>query len=305
MDPGHGVVYIRRFIVAEYGLNSSLFVYDKANRANGDALAALESIAAAGFRRTELTAEGETWREQGYPGAAEFRAALRRLGIDPLTMHTPYNGVNIASLDEAVRLAAVQRIADAMRFAGDIGVRTAVVHPTGRPGPNESPFRLDTIGAATECAYRSLSGLLKVAEETGVRIALENLSHVGLPCRPLESMRELSAFIAGFPHGLVGLCLDVGHACLSGYDPAEQARLGSERLWALHLQDVDGKKDCHWVPGRGAIDWASLGQALSDIEFDGAWTLEVLTAHSDSSPEQLAAECASLSERWATSGMSS
>lgn len=290
-------------MVAEYGLNSSLFVYDKANQANGDALAALESIARAGFRRTELTGEGETWRENGYPDAAQFRAALQRLGIDPFSMHAPYNGVNIASLNEAVRLAGVQRISDAMRFAGDIGVKTVIVHPSGRPGPNEASYHLEMIGAATERAYRSVSELVKVAEETGIRIALENLSHVGLPCRPVESMQELRAFIADFPHDLVGLCLDVGHARLSGYDPAEQARLGSERLWALHLQDVDGKKDCHWVPGRGVIDWASLGQALSDIEFDGAWTLEVLTAHSDSSPEQLAEECASLSRRWAKSGM--
>lgn len=290
--------------MAEYGLNTSLFVYDKANRAVGDPLAAIEAIAAAGFRRIELTAQGETWRGQGYPDAARFREALQQLGIDPFTMHTPYDGVNIASLDEAVRSSGVQRIADSMRFGAEIGVRTAVVHPSGRPSsPNETSYSLEMLGAASECAHHSLSELVKVAEETGVRIAIENLSHVGLPCRPLESMRELRAFIAGFPRDLVGLCLDVGHSCLSGFDPAEQARLASERLWALHLQDVDGKRDCHWVPGRGIIDWTSLGQALSDIHFDGAWTIEVLSAYSDSTPEQLAAECASLSERWAAGGM--
>jgi sugar phosphate isomerase/epimerase len=268
-------------------------------------MAAVEKISAAGFRRAELTAEGEAWRVRGYPDAAMFRAVLKRTGIDPMTIHTPYNGVNIASLDEAVRLEAVRRIADAMRFAGEVGARTAVVHPTGRPGPKEQPYRLEMLGAAAERVHRSLSELVKVAEETGVRIALENLSHVGLACRPLESVQELRAFIAGFPSEWVGLCLDVGHARLSGFDPAGQARMGAERLWALHLQDVDGEKDCHWVPGRGVIDWASLGRALSDIAFDGAWTLEVLTANSDSTPEQLAAQCASLGRRWAASGMSS
>jgi len=290
--------------VAEYGLNSSLFVYDKSNRSVGDVLKAVESVAAAGFRRTELTAESEIWRDHGYPDATEFRAALQRLDIEPFTMHTPYNGVNIASLDEDIRVAAVKRIADSMRFAGAVGVKTVIVHPSGRPGPNEAPFRLEAMGAATECAYRSVSELVKTAGETGVRIALENLSSVGLPCRPLKSVQELRALIADFPRDLVGLCLDVGHACISGFDPAEQARLGSDRLWALHLQDVDGKRDCHWVPGRGIIDWMSLGQALSDIGFGGAWTLEVLSAHSDSTSEQLAEECAALRQRWQSGGMS-
>ena len=155
-----------------------------------------------------------------------------------------------------------------------------------------------------EQAHRSTDELVKVSEETGVGIALENLSSVGMACRPLESMQELRAFISDFPHDKVGLCLDVGHACISGLDAAEQARVAAERLWALHIQDVDGRNDSHWVPGRGITDWNSLGQALSDVRFDGAWTIEVLTCHCDSDAEQVAMECAAVRERWEIKGMS-
>ena len=178
-----------------------------------------------------------------------------------------------------------------------------IVHPTGRPGADEEEYSWENIAAAADRAYASVSELVPVAAEAGVQIALENLPATGLPCRPLVSMQELRAFIAGFPAQQVGLCLDTGHACISGLDAAVQARVAGERLIALHLQDVDGESDCHWVPGNGVIDWAALGQALTDIDFDGAWTIEALSAKTDASAAEVATACAALQERWASSGM--
>ena len=292
--------------MATYSLGSGLFIFDKENQVTGDPVAALESIAAAGFRETELMAEGEEWKAPGAHDTRRFREALERLGVLPHTIHTPMSGVHLASPDERVRRDGVARIADAMRFLAELeqGGRAAIVHPTGRPGPGEPSYALENIGAAMEYAHRSVSELVRVAEETGIRIALENLPSTGLACRPLVSMQELRAFIAGFPPEHVGLCLDTGHARISGFDPAEQARIASERLCALHIQDVDGQDDCHWVPGRGVIDWSSLGTALSDIDFDGAWTIEALSTRANATAEQVAAACTALSERWAVTGMS-
>lgn len=288
-----------------YSLASTLFIFDKQDNPTGDTIAALESVASAGFHQTELLAEGEGWKEPGPREASNLRKTLDRLGIDPATIHTPLKGVNIASPDDAIRKDGTERIANAMRFGAEVGARTAIVHPTGRPGPGEPPFALENIGAAMEYAHDSVGKLVKVAQESGIRIALENLSSVRLVCRPLETMQELRAFITGFPSEEVGLCLDVGHACISGLDPAEQARVGSNRLCALHIQDVDGSEDSHWVPGKGVIDWSSMGQALSEIGFDGAWTIEVLTTHCDASAEQIAAECSALRQRWDDNGMCS
>ncbi len=290
--------------MATYSLASVLFMFDKEGNATGDPIAALESVAAAGFRETELMAEGEEWEAPGPHDARKLREALGRLGVFPHTIHTQYKDVNLASPEEEIRRDGISRIADAMRFAAEVGACTAIVHATGRPKPGEPSYALDNIGAATEYAHRSVSELVKVAEETGIRIALENLPSKELTCRPLESMQELRAFIAGFPPEHVGLCLDTGHSCISGLDVADQARVASERLWALHIQDVDGQEDCHWVPGRGIIDWSSLGAALSEIGFDGAWTFEVLTKRTNAAVAQVAAECTALRERWDAVGMS-
>lgn len=296
--------------MATYSLSCGLFIFDQENNPTGDPVAALESIAAAGFRETELMAEGEAWHVPSSHDTRKFHVALERLGIFPRTIHTSWNdahfksGLNLASSDEEIRRDGIARIADQMRFLAELGGRMAIVHPTGKPRPGEPAYALENIGTAMEYIYQSVSELINVAEETGVRILLENLEYTGMVCRPLLSMQELRAFIADFPPEHMGLCLDTGHALGSGLDPAEQARVASERLCALHIQDVDGQTDCHWVPGRGVIDWSSLGAALSDIDFDGAWTIEPLSAHANATAEKVAAECATLRERWEASGMS-
>ena len=286
-----------------YSLSSGLFVLDKEGKATGDPILALESIAAAGFRETELMAEGEAWKRPGLHDARGFREALNKFGIFAHTIHTPFRGVNLASADPEIRQEGIERIADAMRFGGEVGCRTAIVHSTGRPGEDEAPYTFENLGKATEIAYRSVVDLVRVAEETGVGIALENLPGKGSNCRPLVSMEELRAFIAGFPQEQVGLCLDTGHACISGLDPAEQADVASERLFALHIQDVDGQNDCHWLPGRGVIDWSALGVVLSNIGFSGAWTIEVLISRTEASREEVTEESVGLCERWSRDGM--
>jgi sugar phosphate isomerase/epimerase len=291
--------------MATFSLASSLFVFNKDNKADGDPYAALDAIAAAGFSQTELMAEGAIWEPSGGPDPKPFRHAIEHSAVTPRTLHTPMSEVNLASSIEEVRSASVGRIADSLRFFAELGGQTAIVHPTGRPGAGEAPFAPHNIGVAMENAYRSVADLVEVARETGVQIALENLPVTGLVCRPLMTMQELRAFVAPFPAELVGLCLDTGHARICGLDPALQARVAAERLCALHLQDVDGERDCHWVPGHGVIDWSALGTALAEIGFDGAWTVEALSKNTDLTAEEVAAECSTVCGRWESDDMSS
>lgn len=290
--------------MATFSLASSLFVFSKENKPHGDPYAALDSIAAAGFSQTELMAEGEIWEHSESPDPRPFRQAIERSAVTPRTLHTPMSDVNLASSIEEVRRASVGRIVDTLRFFAELGGQTAIVHPTGRPGEGEEPFGPQNIGVAMEHAHRSVTELVEVARETRVQIALENLPITGLACRPLMTMQELRAFVAPFPAEFVGLCLDTGHARICGLDPALQASVAAERLCALHLQDVDGEKDCHWVPGRGVIDWSALGRALAEIGFDGAWTVEALSKNTDLTAKEVAAECATVCERWESDDIS-
>jgi len=287
----------------EFSLASSLFIIDHKNNLSGDPVSAVESIAELGFRKTELLADGVRWTAPEPAEVSRLKKALERFDVEPATIHTPMKGIDLTSPDPAVRKDSIERIAEAMRFGADLGAHAAIVHPTGKPGPEERPYTYENLGESVENAYDSVSRLVKVSEETGVRVALENLSGARMICRPLETMQELRAFVAGFPSANVGLCLDVGHSRISGFDPAEQARIGADRLCALHLHDVDGKVDCHWVPGEGLIDWNSLAKALSEIGFDGDWTIEALTTHTDTSLDTIAQECGAIRRLWEERGM--
>ena len=122
--------------MARYSLTAGLFSLDEKGEAL-DLAATLEAIAAAGFGEVELMAEGAEWEKPGAHDARPCREALERTGIFPHTIHTPMTGVDLASSVEAIRRDSVARIGDAMRFLGEVGGRTAIVHPTGHPTPDE------------------------------------------------------------------------------------------------------------------------------------------------------------------------
>ena len=121
-----------------YSLNAGLFVFDRDFRAVGDPVKALEAVA---FRETELMAEGDEWQTPGEHDPAKLRAAVDHLGIFPHTIHAPFQNVNLASPDPELRRVGVAVVADTIRFLGELGGRTAVVHPSARPGPGGARLR--------------------------------------------------------------------------------------------------------------------------------------------------------------------
>ena len=287
-----------------YSIGSQLYMADDTGEFVGDPVEALRAVAASGYSEVELMAEGVGW-EEGAPDPAPYREALESSGLYPHTIHAPFRSINLASFDEPERKESVAQVAAAMRFHAEVGGRTIVVHPSGSPtSPDEPLYTKENVGAATESAHRSISELVRVGEETGVRMALENLvAKVGFAARPLETMQELRSFMADLPAEYVGICHDIGHTRLRKLDVASETRIASERLYALHIQDGSSDDDDHLPPGHGVIDFDSFGQALTDIGFDGAWTLEVLATNHPGTVEDVAIELAAIRDRWVAEGI--
>ena len=286
-----------------YSIASVLFLNNKQGQTVGDPIEAIRSVAAGRFTETELAAEGVGW-EDGPPDPKPYRDALQEYGVYAHTIHAPFQAVNLASFDEAERKDGVAQVAAAMRFLAEVGGRTIIVHSSGRPlTPGLSNYTLENVGAATENAHRSISELVAVAEAEGVRMALENLPAKDMEARPLETMQELRSFMADLPAEYVGICQDIGHTRLIGLDIADEARIASERLYALHIQVDSTDDDDHLPPGHGVLDFDSFATALDDIEFGGAWTLEVLALNHPGSVEDVAIELADIRDRWEAVGM--
>lgn len=67
----------------------------------------------------------------------------------------------------------------------------------------------------------------------------------------------------------IGLCIDVGHTARAQVDPAEAIRRCRERLYDLHIKDIDSTApDGHTVEaGRGVLDLPKVLRALLDTGY--------------------------------------
>jgi inosose dehydratase len=74
----------------------------------------------------------------------------------------------------------------------------------------------------------------------------------------------------------IGLCIDVGHTFRLDQDPAEEIKKFKDRLYDVHLKDVDAQKPDGKVLeiGRGKMNIPSILQALKDIKYEGIVGLE-------------------------------
>ena len=127
--------------------------------------------------------------------------------------------------------------------------------------------------------------LCATAERWGVRLSLENTfdsHHVqkqgDLPY-PYTTAEDMMALVRDIGSAYVGLCLDTGHANLSGQDIPAMIRAFRGNLFTLHLNDnrgagEQGKEDLHLFPGEGEISWQPVLRSLREISYQGMWNLE-------------------------------
>ncbi len=213
---------------------------------------------------TPLYAAGEPEFERLLRQEADI---IRGAGLEISQTHGPwrYPPRDGAEADRAERF---DRMARALRGTRAMGCGRMVVHPimpfgTGGEGSRERFFEINFD------YYRRLT---RVAEAEGVVICRENMP---MPDLPLARPAEILAFVKEIASPALRVCLDTGHCTMCGVSPADAVReLGPEYLRAIHVHDNDGRRDLHWLPYRGVIDWAAFSRALNDIGFDGTLSLE-------------------------------
>ena len=74
----------------------------------------------------------------------------------------------------------------------------------------------------------------------------------------------------------IGICLDIGHTIRDGHDPAADIERYSERIYDLHIKDVDkaSKEGKTIEMGRGIIDIPGIVATLRKIRYSGKCSLE-------------------------------
>ena len=227
----------------------------------------LEPIRASGFDQLEICSLPS--HLDYHDGEACERAARRlvELDLEAYSFHAPFaDWIDVTAPDADQRERSRAEIERALEAAARIGALHFVLHP----GPEASDLprseRLDRMENAAAVVDR----IARRCRELGLRLVLENM----LPHLFSGHVRELLWLLGALDTAEVGVCLDTGHAFLSG-DFATVAQKLSSHLWMVHASDNRGTFDDHLPPGDGVVPWEALVRRLAEVHFDGAFVLEI------------------------------
>ena len=154
--------------------------------------------------------------------------------------------------------------------ASIMGAENIIVHSLATP-PEVDPFTYNL------AFYKSLE---PYCQQFGIHIAIENLFSEDRKCRcirgRLHTPQLLKELVAQLASPWFVVCVDVGHAALTGWEPQDLIRqLDNKTLKALHISDNDYIGDRHTLPYTGSLNWTQIMQALKEIDYNGEFTFEI------------------------------
>ena len=199
-------------------------------------------------------------------------AIARERGVHFTQAHAPFARTIDQHIEEQMPL--FPRV---FEFAARLGIPHIVVH-TLKDRSSDYPANSKEI---LDVNYKYFKGLAQIAAQYGVKIAIENTFQRNpvnrkILCSPLSNPIEHRDFFDRLDDAKnFTLCLDVGHAAITHFDPSESIRiLGGQRLGALHIQDNDYVEDLHLALGASRLDFYAICRALGEINYRGIYTLE-------------------------------
>ena len=191
-------------------------------------------------------AASSVWRGRTEPMVREGRedhipGMFRELGLEFEYIHGAYTNCNKLWSESAEDREVIFRDYSAdVDYCRRHRVPTLVVHIS--KGLNPRP--------PSEAGLDVLSRLIAQAEDSGVRLAVENTRQPGHIDYILERLGSPS----------LGFCYDSSHDFLHCERPGEILARWGHRLFATHLSDNDGLTGKHWMPGQGNGDWRAIAE---------------------------------------------
>lgn len=230
----------------------------------------LEDIRYSGFSRIEVCSAPT---HLDYHDIERVRCAgtlIEKLGLETYSYHAPFSErIDITSPDRHLRDFARDELFQAVEAAAILKARNFVIHP----GP-ESPG-----GAHQEhfsCLHHGVDVLNQIyahCRRFGVALVLENM----LPHLVTGKIRDLLWIFGALDTFKVGLCLDTGHAHLTGDLPGIVHKMAGH-LWMVHANDNNRQFDDHLPPGDGSIHWQPVLSHLNELGFNGTFVIELSSA---------------------------
>ena len=239
---------------------------------------AARRIAALGYEGLELMADvPHAWPMGLLEGPkGEIRAAMAETGLEFSNVNAfmmnaindhrhPYLHPSYLEPDLGYRRVRIDHTRRALDLCAELGAP----HITTEPG-GPLPEGLNR-QAAIDRFVEALKPLAEHAHDRGVMLLIEPEPHLLIETTDqyLEVADRVNA-------PSIGLNFDVGHAfCVSEDLPAAIARMAPHTRH-YHLEDIAATRvHHHLVPGRGAIDFAAVVEAIRGTGYDGWLTVEL------------------------------
>ena len=207
---------------------------------------------------------GDNYKEY----ALSLRSVLDDIGLECNQAHAPFSVGYGDKFD--ISEPKYLRLVRAMESAAILGAKNIVVHAI--TVPENVNFEEYNIGY-----YKSL---IPYCKKFGICVAVENLFGYDAKRRRvtgiLGSPKELNEIVEKLNSKYMVICVDVGHAALTGFEPQDFIRqIKPEKLKALHIQDSDYISDLHTLPYLGLLNWQAITESLRCAGYSGELTMEI------------------------------
>ncbi len=252
----------------------------------------LDTMAKSGADAIEIFAARQHFDYASRTHVQEIAEWFRSNPVIPFSMHAPLYpdhemgragapGVNVVHPEKGRRIDAMDEIKRALEVAEQIPLQSMVIH-LGERQDAWSP-------RALEHSMTALEHLRAFASPLGVKLNVENI--LNEVTRPENIVEILTT--GHFTD--IGVCLDTGHANISGSVAAVLAEL-KPYIRSTHLHDNHGEKDEHLWPAEGSIAWPETMTELKSALKVEAGVLEIHYALADA-PERIATKAREAFER--------
>jgi sugar phosphate isomerase/epimerase len=239
---------------------------------------AASRIAALGYEGLELMADvPHAWPSGLLDGPKQaIRSAMARNGlafsnVNAFMMNAvndyrqPYWYPSFLEADEGYRRVRIDHTRRALTLCAELGAPHITTEPGGPLAPGQSRE------SAVALFVEGLKPLAEHADKLGVMLLIE--PEPGLLVETTEQYLEVAEKVDS---PAIGLNFDVGHAYCVGEDIPKAIASLAGQIRHYHFEDIAATRvHHHLVPGRGAIDFAGVVEAIRAAGYDGWLTVEL------------------------------
>ena len=221
-----------------------------------------EELKAAGIESIEVSCGGKETADK--LDWKQVKADADATGVELWSLHlpfAPFHQLLVTTFNEELRRSTLDQLGEWLKKGADIGIKLAVLHPSGEPNKPEDRAELIRI------AQESLAELAEVGAKAGVTIAVEDLPRTCLGNCSDDILKLLAA------DSRLRCCFDTNH--LLEQNNVDFVRAIGEKIVTLHVSDYEFTNERHWLPGEGKNNWVEIVSVLEEVGYTGPWLYEL------------------------------